>query len=162
ARLSPLLGRGASRRPDARRPRPGGADRAARVGDLDDADRQRRRDAAALLAVQSGGGVLRACGAVSRGGRPRAPRRRRGRAPGSGRAGGTERMTTHVLQRDRTRALPDDFPQQLAELLAYLEDRFPPDNPLARFGRILPKQPKLPEPWLLGSSAQSALWAAEL
>jgi luciferase family oxidoreductase group 1 len=81
---------------------------------------------------------------------------------GIGRAAGTDPMTTHVLQRDRTRALPDDFPQQLAELLAYFEDRFPPDNPLSRFGRILPGRPELPEPWLLGSSPQSALWAAEL
>jgi len=81
---------------------------------------------------------------------------------GLGRAAGTDPMTTHVLQRDRTRALPDDFPQQLAELLAYLEDRFPPDNPLARYARILPGRPETPEPWLLGSSPQSALWAGEL
>src|SRR3954451_15296993 len=40
---------------------------------------------------------------------------------GLGRAAGTDPMTTHALQRDRTRALPDDFPQQLAELLAYLD-----------------------------------------
>jgi luciferase family oxidoreductase group 1 len=81
---------------------------------------------------------------------------------GIGRAAGTDPMTTHVLQRDRSRAMPDDFPQQLAELLAYFEDRFPPDNPLARFGKILPGRPERPEPWLLGSSPQSALWAAEL
>jgi luciferase family oxidoreductase group 1 len=81
---------------------------------------------------------------------------------GIGRAAGTDPMTTHVLQRDRSRAMPDDFPQQLAELLAYLENRFPPDNPLERFGKILPGRPEVPEPWLLGSSPQSALWAAEL
>jgi luciferase family oxidoreductase group 1 len=81
---------------------------------------------------------------------------------GLGRAAGTDPMTTHVLQRDRGRALPDDFPQQLAELLAYLEDRFPPDNPLARYARILPGRPETPEPWLLGSSPQSAVWAGEL
>src|SRR4249920_3876976 len=38
---------------------------------------------------------------------------------GIGRAAGTDPMTTHALQRDRSRALPDDFPNQLAELLAY-------------------------------------------
>src|SRR5262245_8920519 len=81
---------------------------------------------------------------------------------GIGRAAGTDPMTTHALQRDRSRAMPDDFPQQLAELLAYYEDRFPPENPLARLARVLPGRPEQPEPWLLGSSPQSAIWAAEL
>ena len=81
---------------------------------------------------------------------------------GLGRAAGTDPMTTHALQRDRGRAMPDDFPQQLAELLAYYEDRFPPSNPLARLARVLPGRPEQPEPWLLGSSPQSAIWAAEL
>jgi luciferase family oxidoreductase group 1 len=60
---------------------------------------------------------------------------------GLGRAAGTDPMTTHALQRDRGRALADDFPQQLAELLAYYEDRFPPSNPLARLARVLPGRP---------------------
>jgi luciferase family oxidoreductase group 1 len=81
---------------------------------------------------------------------------------GLGRAAGTDPMTTYALQRDRSRAMPDDFPQQLAELLAYYEDRFPPDNPLARLARVLPGRPEQPEPWLLGSSPQSAIWAGEL
>jgi luciferase family oxidoreductase group 1 len=81
---------------------------------------------------------------------------------GLGRAAGTDPMTTHALQRDRSRAMPDDFPQQLAELLAYYEDRFPPSNPLARLARVLPGRPETPEPWLLGSSPQSAIWAGEL
>src|SRR4051794_25822402 len=42
---------------------------------------------------------------------------------GIGRAAGTDPMTTYALQRDRRQAAPDDFPEQLAELLAYLEDR---------------------------------------
>ena len=49
---------------------------------------------------------------------------------GIGRASGTDPVTTHVLQRDRRQAPPDDFFDQLAELLAYLEDRFPDDHPL--------------------------------
>jgi luciferase family oxidoreductase group 1 len=81
---------------------------------------------------------------------------------GIGRAAGTDPMTTHALQRDRQRAMPDDFPQQLAELLAYYEQRFPAENPLARLSRALPGRPEQPEPWLLGSSPQSAMWAAEL
>jgi luciferase family oxidoreductase group 1 len=81
---------------------------------------------------------------------------------GIGRAAGTDPMTTRALQRDRSRAMPDDFPEQMAELLAYLGDRFPPENPLARLARVLPGRPEVPEPWLLGSSPQSAIWAAEL
>src|SRR4030088_2726160 len=55
-----------------------------------------------------------------------------------GRAAGTDAMTTFALQRDRRQAAPDDFPQQLAELLAYLEDRLPPDHPFARLSKTLP------------------------
>src|SRR3954465_9245278 len=54
---------------------------------------------------------------------------------GIGRAAGTDPMTTHALQRDRSRAMPDDFPEQLAELLAYYEDKIPASNPLARLGQ---------------------------
>jgi luciferase family oxidoreductase group 1 len=81
---------------------------------------------------------------------------------GLGRAAGTDPMTTFALQRDRRQAAPDDFPQQLAELLGYLEDRLPPDHPFARLASTLPGRPERPEQWLLGSSQQSALWAAEL
>ncbi|MFL6017426.1 MAG: LLM class flavin-dependent oxidoreductase [Gaiellaceae bacterium] len=80
---------------------------------------------------------------------------------GIGRAAGTDQVTTHVLQRDRRQAPPDDFFDQLAELLAYLEDRFPDDHPLKRL-TALPGVPEAPEPWLLGSSPQSAIWAADL
>jgi luciferase family oxidoreductase group 1 len=79
-----------------------------------------------------------------------------------GRAAGTDPLTAFALQRDRRTAAPDDFPQQLAELLGYLDDRLPPDHPFARLAKTLPGRPERPEPWLLGSSAQSALWAAEL
>ncbi len=80
---------------------------------------------------------------------------------GIGRAAGTDPMTTHALQRDRSQQLPDDFPDQLAELLAYFERGFPPGH-LARLAETLPGEPEVPEVWLLGSSEQSALWAAEL
>ncbi len=81
---------------------------------------------------------------------------------GLGRAAGTDPMTTVALQRDRRQAAPDDFPQQLAELLAYLDDRMPEDHPFARLAKTLPGRPERPQPWLLGSSQQSAIWAAEL
>jgi luciferase family oxidoreductase group 1 len=80
---------------------------------------------------------------------------------GLGRAPGSDRETMFALQRDRRQASPDDFPEQLAELLAYLEDDFPDGHPLARLA-ALPGGPERPEVWLLGSSPQSAIWAGEL
>src|SRR5947209_6181700 len=81
---------------------------------------------------------------------------------GLGRASGTDPLTTFALQRDRRQAAPDDFPQQLAELLAYFDDTLPSDHPFQRLAAVLPGRPELPVPWLLGSSAQSAIWAAQL
>jgi luciferase family oxidoreductase group 1 len=64
---------------------------------------------------------------------------------GIGRAAGTSPRVAFALQRDRRQPAPDDFREQLAELLGYLS-----------------KIPDAAEPWLLGSSMQSAIWAAEL
>jgi luciferase family oxidoreductase group 1 len=80
---------------------------------------------------------------------------------GIGRAPGSDPHTMLALQRDRRQLAPDDFPEQLAELLAYLEDDFPPGHPLARLA-ALPGGPQRPEVWLLGSSPQSGEWAAQL
>jgi luciferase family oxidoreductase group 1 len=77
-----------------------------------------------------------------------------------GRAAGTDPTTTFALQRDRRQAGPDDFPQQLAELLAYVEDKMPAGHPFARL-TLLPGRPHVPAIWLLGSSEQSGIWAAE-
>jgi luciferase family oxidoreductase group 1 len=82
---------------------------------------------------------------------------------GLGRASGTDPLTTYALQRDRRQASPDDFPQALAELLAYLDGTLPADHPFARLAGTLPGGPQArPAPWLLGSSPQSAIWAAQL
>jgi luciferase family oxidoreductase group 1 len=81
---------------------------------------------------------------------------------GLGRAPGTDPMTMLALQRDRRHAPADDFIEQLVELLGLLEDRLPPNHPFARHARTLPGLPERPQPWLLGSSPQSALWAGEL
>lgn len=80
---------------------------------------------------------------------------------GIGRASGTDPLTAYALQRDRRDRAPDDFPQQLAELLAHLGDGFPAEHP---FGQIaaFPEGVPHPEVWLLGSSPQSAIWAADL
>lgn len=82
---------------------------------------------------------------------------------GLGRASGTDPVTAYALQRDRTtQHIADDFPDQLEELLWYLEDKLPPSHTFARLAGSLPGLPEVPEPWLLGSSPQSAYWAAEL
>jgi luciferase family oxidoreductase group 1 len=77
-----------------------------------------------------------------------------------GRAPGSDATTMYALQRDRRTAAPDDFPEQLDELLAYLGHSLPAKHPFARLG-ALPGRPGCPDPWLLGSSPQSGLWAAE-
>ena len=80
---------------------------------------------------------------------------------GLGRAPGSDGKTAFALQRDRRQAAPDDFPDQLVELLAYLEDRLPADHPFRHLAK-LPGLPHAPEPYLLGSSPQSAIWAGQL
>jgi luciferase family oxidoreductase group 1 len=66
---------------------------------------------------------------------------------GLGRAPGSSGAVARALQRDRRLPPADDFPDQLTELLGYFE------SPAFRFAA--------PEFWLLGSSPQSAIWAAE-
>lgn len=79
-----------------------------------------------------------------------------------GRSAGTiDPALVFALQRDRRQAAPDDFPAQLAELIGYLDDDMPADHPFAHLTQ-LPGRPELPDLWLLGSSAQSGIWAAEL
>ncbi len=79
---------------------------------------------------------------------------------GIGRAPGTDHATAFALQRDRRQPAPDDFPHQLGELLGYLENRLPAGHPFAALS-ALPGRPYTPDVWLLGSSPQSALWAAD-
>jgi luciferase family oxidoreductase group 1 len=81
---------------------------------------------------------------------------------GLGRAPGSDQRTAVALQRDRRQLMPDDFPEQLAELLAYLDNTMPADHPFAPLAETLPGRPHRPEPWLLGSSPQSGIWAADL
>ena len=81
---------------------------------------------------------------------------------GLGRAPGTDGMTSYALQRDRSKQMPHhDFPNNLAELLAYLGDGLPEDHPFAGLRDTLPTGGGAIEPWLLGSSTDSAAWAAE-
>jgi luciferase family oxidoreductase group 1 len=77
-----------------------------------------------------------------------------GRAPGGG------QLESHALRRIRTGPAPDDFPQQLAELLAFLHpENFPPNHPYANL-RVSPASPGAPDVWLLGSSMWSSATAA--
>ncbi len=80
---------------------------------------------------------------------------------GIGRAPGGDLETIYALQRDRRQLLPEDYAEQVQELLAYFEDGFPPDHPLAKLAR-LPGAPGAPVVWLLGTSPDSAVMAAEL
>src|SRR5215831_18607363 len=71
---------------------------------------------------------------------------------GVGRAPGADLETIYALQRDRRQPLPDDFVEQLDELLHYFsEDGF--DR--------LPAPPAAPEIWILGMSPETAVWAGE-
>ncbi|MFG2945559.1 LLM class flavin-dependent oxidoreductase [Streptomyces adustus] len=92
---------------------------------------------------------------------------------GLGRAPGTDGATAAALRRtDGLSEGADDFPQQLAELLRFLDDDFPDGHPYARIHAIPgPVQgstpggvqsPHRPPVWLLGSSGFSARLAAML
>ena len=74
---------------------------------------------------------------------------------------GLIRRTTFALQRDRRQAAPDDFPSQLVELSGYFDRTLPADHPFAKLVPLYGSRER-PDLWLLGSSPQSALWAADL
>jgi luciferase family oxidoreductase group 1 len=81
---------------------------------------------------------------------------------GVGRAPGSDQRTAFALQRDRSRLMPHDFPVGLAELSGYLDHSLPADHAFATLQDTLPGGGgDSPELWLLGSSPDSAHWAAE-
>lgn len=80
---------------------------------------------------------------------------------GVGRAPGTVPLVTMALRRDRRGPEPDDFPQQLLELIAFLRHDFPDDHPFGEI-HVSPDMPGIPDLWLLGSSRWSASAAAQL
>jgi luciferase family oxidoreductase group 1 len=80
---------------------------------------------------------------------------------GIGRAPGTDQLTAIALRRSMAALNADDFPERMAELLAFLSDEFPPDHPFQRI-QAIPAGVPAPEIWLLGSSDFSARLAAEL
>ncbi|MFL5701685.1 MAG: LLM class flavin-dependent oxidoreductase [Ktedonobacteraceae bacterium] len=82
---------------------------------------------------------------------------------GIGRAPGTDPRTALALRRSREALGADDFPEQLAELLAFSGEGegFPGSNPF-RSVQAIPTDVHLPPIWLLGSSDYSAQAAATL
>ena len=75
---------------------------------------------------------------------------------GLGRAPGTDGLTAHALRNGQT---PDDFPQQCAELLAFLYDSFPDSHPYAQVVAA-PRPDRVPEIFMLGSSDFGPTFAA--
>ncbi|MGW5236348.1 LLM class flavin-dependent oxidoreductase [Streptomyces nodosus] len=92
---------------------------------------------------------------------------------GLGRAPGTDGATAAALRRtDRLNEGADDFPQQLTELIRFLDDDFPDGHPYARIHAVPgpvqatspggEQSPHRPPVWLLGSSGFSARLAGML
>lgn len=77
-----------------------------------------------------------------------------GRAPGGG------PVEALALKRDRATRMQDDFPDQVSELLAFLDHDFPERHPFANL-RVAPEMPGGPDVWMLGSSMWSSAAAAQ-
>ena len=78
---------------------------------------------------------------------------------GVGRAPGGHHLSSIALQGERARNV-DIFPEQIDQLLEYLQDRLPDTHPL-RGLESTPVIEKKPDLWILGTSNSSALLAAE-
>jgi luciferase family oxidoreductase group 1 len=80
---------------------------------------------------------------------------------GIGRAPGGSPLDSYALRRERVdRPLPDDFPEQLLELRAFLHGEFPEQHAFKKI-LVAPAMPGTPDIWLLGSSLWSASAAAQ-
>lgn len=89
---------------------------------------------------------------------------------GLGRAPGTDNATAAALRRGA--GANDAFPQQVAELLGFLADDFPPGHPYREVHAVpgpwqnaqnrVPTPVTPPQVWILGSSSYSAQLAAQL
>jgi len=79
---------------------------------------------------------------------------------GLGRAPGSDQRTAWALAAGGGMRDIEQFPQQIADVVAWLHDRLPERHPFAGV-RAMPAGPTSPEVWLLGSSDASAIYAAE-
>jgi luciferase family oxidoreductase group 1 len=77
---------------------------------------------------------------------------------GIGRAAGTDQLTAYALRRSREALSAEDFPDQFAEMLGYV-DGFPPDHPFRPI-TAMPDDVPFPPLWILGSSTFGAQAAA--
>jgi luciferase family oxidoreductase group 1 len=80
---------------------------------------------------------------------------------GVGRAPGTDPLTAGAVRRTPTLRGADDFPEQFAELRAFLDGSFPEGHPYAAITAV-PGPGYRPDLWLLGSSDFSAQLAGLL
>ncbi len=78
---------------------------------------------------------------------------------GIGRAPGSDQLTALALQHGPGALGIEHFAEQIADLLSYLNDGLGPEHPFAGV-RAMPSGPGAPDVWVLGSSGQSAAYAA--
>lgn len=78
---------------------------------------------------------------------------------GLGRAPGTDQLTAFALRRSREALTADDFPQQAAELIAFLTDTWPDGHPFEAV-KATPVVETQPELLMLGSSGWGSSFAA--
>jgi luciferase family oxidoreductase group 1 len=78
---------------------------------------------------------------------------------GIGRAPGSDQLTAAALAHGPGALGIEHFPNQIADLIGYFEHTIPADHPFSRI-QLMPDGETLPEIWILGSSDQSAIFAA--
>jgi luciferase family oxidoreductase group 1 len=78
---------------------------------------------------------------------------------GIGRAPGSDQLTAAALAHGPGALGIEYFPNQIADLIGYLEHTMPGEHPFSRI-HLMPDGATLPEIWILGSSDQSAIFAA--
>ena len=74
---------------------------------------------------------------------------------GIGRAPGTDPATAAALRRSPEGLSPDEFPEQLSDLMGFFSGEWPDGHPYASITAV-PGKGNLPSMWLLGSSGYSA------
>jgi luciferase family oxidoreductase group 1 len=80
---------------------------------------------------------------------------------GVGRAPGSDTRTMHALVHGPGKLPIEAYPEQLMDLYGWVAQDLPPGHPFTGV-RAMPEGGTVPELWVLGSSAVSAIYAAEL
>jgi luciferase family oxidoreductase group 1 len=78
---------------------------------------------------------------------------------GIGRAPGSDQLTARALAYGPGSLGLEYFPRRIADLVGFLQGQLEPDHPFGSV-RAMPDADGMPEVWLLGSSADSAAYAA--